>query len=194
MTKIRPTTAALLTGLTAVLLTATAPASAALAAPESHCVSEAVKMGTTSPVREPVCFASFAEAISYATDGTVNLAPTATSVTQDQLDRGRAAAVAKAGNRAIAADYLIGISYWDADEKGASWTFHHAAPCSATQAYYTDNVGPAWNDQISSARAYSGCRGYYYEDHYQRGGYITTPWTVGGYMNDSTTSVKWLAL
>src|SRR5687767_11422705 len=80
---------------------------AAAEAGNTHCVSDVRVAGSAKAGPAPVCFATFPEAIEYASDGAIRLPAGATTLTPHDVDR--AAARTTAGGR-TAATVVIGIS------------------------------------------------------------------------------------
>jgi len=182
----------------AVLLMATAtPVSATDVKPASspsetapHCVGSAQPMGTLMPAGGPAtaCFASFAQAISYATNGAVALSSSASPT--DFTDE---MATASAGSTIIGIDWedpnfqccFAGWSY--------SWTVANDYGCVGGRNYYVDGMG-SMDNQVSSAKAYAGCSRYdHWEHNYGQGARINCApeCATMGVMNDATSSERW---
>lgn len=184
--------------VTAVLVLATAaPASATSVEPASspseatpHCVGTAVPMGTPMPATGPatVCFPTFAQAISHATDGAVAL-----PLSASPLDFTDQMATASAGSSVIGIDWedpnfeccFAGWSY--------TWTVANDYGCTGGRNYYVDGMG-SMDNQVSSAKAYGGCSRYdHWEHNYGQGARINCAPSCAtmGVMNDATSSERW---
>jgi hypothetical protein len=165
------------------------PASLRLAGGETHCVSAAVPAGSAAMGGPVTCFGSFAEAISFATHGAVRLPAGAHTVTQQQLDAGRAQFEQP---NSTTTSVVLGISYWDTGWTGSSWTHTGSYGCDTDPDVDWQNPGPlgGWDDKIGSARAYSNCTGTYWANSNFWGANIGTDWS-GGVMNNATSSIQW---
>lgn len=161
-----------------------------------HCVGNA----STSPIgmaipkdaapNEQQCFDTFAEAISAATRGKVQLSPLATpdSVDLEVLSRETGFAT-----------YLISILYI-APKRDAFWgsyTVYSEMSCATHNLYY--NVMPnGFNDNISSSQTFPDCHhSYHYDNTYLSGSVIDCLSTQCFYasdmgaMDDRTSSIRW---
>lgn len=159
------------------------------AAGPGHCVSRALPAGRGGEAAPPVCFKTFAGAISHATGGLVRLPGDATSVTQKELDAGYARA-AKSG--IAVTSVVLGISYWDTDFEDSSWAHTASSGCDGDLAaeWTLSYVGSGWNDEIGSAVGYSQCEGVYFEHANFTGAQVVTPWNDGA-MDDEASSILW---
>jgi hypothetical protein len=185
-------------GATATLVVATlapaAPAGTHSAPPGTpshrHCVVAAYPagVGPQAQVAEPACFDTFAAAISHATDGTVRLPHDATEVTQAQLDAGR--------DEPGPASTVIGIEYEDSGYGGQDWVIAQANGCDDGGAEVwlrADLTGHEMNNEISSARAYNGCKSRHFEHANFSGDHHLCGCAQMGAMSDRTTSIRWSA-
>lgn len=170
---------------------------APLAAPDSeleHCVMRAdatpIGQDTEDPPpsavssEPPQCFRTFSEAIRAATGGGVVLPEGATP---DQLDEA-------ALRSAPPGRHVIGIEYWDANHKGASYTFWNDVTCTGSSFSVRRLPNRRWNDKISSARAFANCNhSYHYEHDDFKGAVKDCRRSCGslGALNDHTSSIKW---
>jgi len=203
MIKIRPTLAGAVLALGMLTATFTGPAAAApdagptglRPAATTHCVSPSVPAGSTQTSEvAATCFGSFAEAISYATDGTVRLPAGATMVTQQQLDAGRASLLGY-GQPALTS-VVLGISYKSTGWTGDTWTHTGSYGCDTDPDVDWYNAGPLsgpggnWDNAIGSALAYSNCTGRYWANANFWGANIDTGWS-GGVMNNASSSIQW---
>lgn len=160
---------------------------------KTHCVSDAQVAGSTRAAADPVCFATFPEAIEYASDGAIRLPAGATTLTQHDVDR--AATRTAAGGR-TAATVVIGISRDNAEfpEGAGTWTHRAATGCDndTGREHSISNVGDDWNDDIDSAEGFSGCNGRYYEHANFGGSVAPTPFTDASPMEDEASSIAWI--
>lgn len=185
-------------GTSAIILApgAATPAGAAPAVASSvrtvstpHCVDEATPAGISRAVAAPACFATFAKAIAHATNGTVLLPSNATTVTQQQLDEGRARGLA----RGRLVEVVLGISWLDANFAGFSSVHIGATDCD-TNADVDFFLNSLANDNVfSSAKAYGQCQGTYYDLINRPAGSarVSTNWT-GGAMDNKSSSIDWV--
>lgn len=152
-----------------------------------HCVVHAVPADSVAASRPvtPTCFASFAEAISFATDGAVNLEASATMVSQAQLDAGRA--------RSPMASTVIGIEYEDTNFGGDDWIVAVASGCAdgGTERWTSVLTGTSWDNEISSARTYAGCKSRHHENSNFTGGSYLCGCSQMSVMSDETSSIRW---
>jgi len=160
--------------------------SALAAGGEQHCVAQVGS--ATSKQGAPVCFPEFSQAISYATGGSVKLPAGTTSVTAAQLHR-----IFAAPRSVAAATYVIGISWWNTNFQGSTYT--HTAPsgCTSSGRDWYFQFPSSWNDKTSSADAFQGCTGYYWQNGNGTSGsgaFVATGWS-GGPMNDRATFIDW---
>jgi hypothetical protein len=157
-----------------------------------HCVVRASAVGTvgaTEPAA-PECFDSFAAAISFATDGTVRLPAWATTVTQAQLDTGRAT------DRPAAT--VIGIESSSPSFGGTDWIISQANGCNDGGAEVwvrSDLTGNPMNNAISSAQAFAGCKSRHFDLPSFAGSSILCGPSCSsmGTMDNRTTSIRWSA-
>src|SRR5690349_1624232 len=126
--------------LLATALTTALGATAQAAPAPRHCVAE-VGTATRAP-GAPTCFATFPEAISFATHGTVKLAAGATTVSQSQLRAGYRT------SKAALASYVIGISYWNTGYSGATYTHTAGSGCDHNiDIDFYMQFPTSWNDK-----------------------------------------------
>jgi hypothetical protein len=168
--------------LSAALLLSTifysAPAHAAPAA--LNCVAEA---GTPTKAQgAPTCFATFAEAISFATHGAVKLPAGATALTTSQL------------KSAALATTVLGVSYWNTGYSGSSYTHIGSGGCdTSSDIDYYFQFPADWNDKAGSGREYGLCDATYWDNGhgtYGSGASVAADWS-GGAMNDHATFIDW---
>jgi hypothetical protein len=159
-----------------------------------HCVSASVPAGSTAKPAPPVCFGTFAAAISHATGGTVRLPAGATRVTQQQLDAGRVGLLDY--QQPALVSVVLGVSYEDTGWTGSTWIHTGSYGCDTDPDVDWQNAGPlvgpggGWDNEIGSASAYSNCTGRYWANSGFWGANIDTGWS-GGVMNDASSSIQW---
>lgn len=155
---------------------------------------------TSSHVSVVGCYSTFAEAVSAGTRGAVHLASNASP--QSLTRRNLAAKVRASRTRSLRAmdctpdctGTIIGIDYWDTNWQGSSlmYTTTNSAGCTAGSNYYWSSLPSPWNDQISSARSYTGCEYFHHwvNTGFSGGQYICV-WSCAnlGALNDTTSSV-----
>lgn len=101
-----------------------------------------------------------------------------------------------AGTEALAAEYGIGILYWDANFSGSSTYFSTPDPTTCyggTQYYNYSYLGYLANDKASSLRGLGGCQGLVWEHSGFSGlarGYYDCASYLGD-LNDKVSSVTW---
>ncbi len=166
-----------------------------------HCVRH---FEPVSPdVKEPVtqdkgCYSNFADALAAATGGRVLLPKEfrPDDITQEILDTG----LADAKLAGIQTYVVIGIDWEHANFQGSSIINEtdHSAGCTDGTSYGWENMGGNWwNDRISSAQGYTGCRADHYEAAYYGGALLrcypnsTSVCANSGVMNDQTSSINW---
>jgi hypothetical protein len=177
------------------------PAVAAGPAPTTeggdHCVARLIGSGT--PV--PVCFATFAEALEYAsggrlTDGPKNAADAARNpnfvarVNASNDEPGRA--------KAVAASVVISIEYtpsgW-ATPSDLIWVGTKNCTTSTNNTDYEVTSMPAgWDNVISSYRTFANCWVKHYENTGFGGasvGYHGSRGYIGAAMDNRTSSERW---
>jgi hypothetical protein len=191
-------TTALLAGtvLAAGLLTAglAGPAAAAPSdfrvAGTTHCVSAMVPAGSTATPAPERCFSTFRSAILFATGGTVRLPAGATTVTQQQLDAGRASALDY--EQPMLTSVVLGISYLDTGWTGTTRVHTGSYGCDTDPDVDWQNAALSgiWNDSIGSASAFSDCTGTYWALANFLGANIDTGWS-SGVMNNAASSIQW---
>jgi hypothetical protein len=158
----------------------------------SNCVAEPTPTGQPDPGPiTPRCFASFAQAISAATSGRVNLPASATpqALTSSQVN-----AIFDVPDPVTpATTYVLSIDFQDSQGQGASFTWYQSAPCGNYQA---SSMPSGWNDAVSSTHTYSGCASTLFanasfgQPSWQVG--VDSGASFGGTtFNDQTSSEKW---
>ncbi|ATB39493.1 hypothetical protein CYFUS_004937 [Cystobacter fuscus] len=156
-----------------------------------HCVMEAVAFKPEEappsdlPPAKQDCFASFAEAIAFATNGAVQLPPT---VTPDQLTP------ELLETDATPTQNVIAVEYQHSNYGGASLIFYNASTCAQSN-MFVSSMPSGWNDIISSALAFAGCNNSYHYEHVNYLGSVVNCGTacpyIGDAMNDRTSSIYW---
>lgn len=158
---------------------------------DEHCVLQ-VGEGESGRIR---CFATFAKAISVATDGRVRLDPEMppNQITQEMLDQGQDRNQERAQS-AAQQDTVIGIPWAGAREQGASLVYTFDGGCRDAPEIQAPTMPSNWNDRISSSHSYGGCRTIrHYEDRQFGGSIRDCSPACGelGAMNNETSSLKW---
>jgi hypothetical protein len=179
--------------LSAIGATARAQAPTPVDATPLHCVvqAQATRLGETMPLYvpplQPQCFGTFAEAIRTATAGAVKVSP---NLRPEELTD----AMLAAPGLLPLASFVIGIEYEHADFGGSSIIYNGGGTCDQFS-FSVSYVGDAWNDRISSARAFSGCNHSVHYEHSDFGGASVDCFTscsyIGDAMNDRTSSIRW---
>ena len=114
-----------------------------------HCVTELEPLAAgqqESASKQIGCFPTFAAAISAATGGAVTLSADATPESLKGSDLGAAAA------------RIIGVDYQLRDYRGLTqtWVVSNSSGCSGGY-LYSANTPSAFNNRLSSTRAFAGC-------------------------------------
>lgn len=175
-----------------------------------NCVTQVspIKKGQAgSSYIEQGCYGTFAEALSVATNGRVQVSSDfrPDDLTQDILDKdlpGTSTQADGGNTSASPLSVVIGVEYWDANFAGSSWIVDtaYAAGCTdgTTFGFPTFPSGhTTWDNNISSARGYTGCIGIHYENINYVGptqavcGQNWTDCANMGSMNDKTSSINW---
>jgi hypothetical protein len=155
-----------------------------------HCAVqiEPVQEGDiSSAVKDLGCYTTFAEAISAATRGEVQLDPRITPETITEAD------LRATYRTAIGIDF--DLSYYG----GASQTWSTTTPVGCFGlpfgGRYQANM-PSWfNNRLSSTRAFVGCRLNYSFTGYNQTGYWKPCYPdcpyIGNFMNNTTSSKRW---
>ncbi len=165
-----------------------------LSSRQPHCIATTVAtprgQAVPTDVAPPAvqCFATFADAMSAATQGRVRLPASATPATVD--DR-----TLNGGAQASSSDFVIGIEYVDINDGGASIIFHSDTTCDGFNHGVPDLRFFGWNDQISSALAFSDCNNSFHYENINFGGAMVNCGSgctsLGPVMNDQTSSILW---
>ncbi|WP_143177292.1 hypothetical protein [Cystobacter ferrugineus] len=164
-------------------------------AQEQYCVVEAVAVepGEEPPSELPPakldCFVSFAEAITFATNGLVQLPPDATP---DEFTPEPPSAP-----DVTPTQHVIAIEYEHRGCRGRTLIITSRTTCAQGD-IGRPSLSPAWNDVISSARTYEGCRNSYHYEHVNYRGAVVNAncgtsacCNIGDAMNDRTSSIRW---
>ncbi len=142
---------------------------------EQHCVVEVVGQAEDGELimSDPVCFAGFAEAMSYASSGELAL--------PDQIEG--SAVLVDAAVAAAVSSFSIGIHYSDYNGGGSSMTISGSA---CTGGYW--NATGWWANRIKSS--YNGCPRLRHYDSPNLGGASQTTYTAGQIDNLSALAGK----
>jgi hypothetical protein len=156
--------------LVGVLIAGTGPvASPSVPAAEvTHCVVEVVGVSSSRElvVSQPVCFETFAEAIGYASGGSVTVSAGSESFTNPEVG-------------ALLSTFTLGIHFDGYNGAGSSIT---VVGDSCIGGYW--NTGAAWANRISSS--YNGCYRVRHHDLANKGGSYGDTLGAG-----STHNVPW---
>jgi hypothetical protein len=181
---------------------AAAPAPAPTTEGGDHCVARLT--GTHPPV--PVCFATFAEALEYAsggrlTDGPKNAADAVRDpgfVARVNASNDEASTAEPGRAKAAAANVVISIEYTQSGWVTPSeliWTGTKNCTTSTNNTDYEISSMPAgWDNVISSHRAFGNCWVKHYENTGFGGasvGYEGSRSYIGGAMDNRTSSERW---
>jgi hypothetical protein len=132
----------------------------------------------------PRCFPTFSQAIDFATASRVTLPSNATPGDLDES----LMPITPGGAR-----YVLGVEYRHSNFRGSTYTFYGSTTC-LTNSYTMNRMPRGWNDEISSAKAYSHCNHSYHWEHINlRGSVRDCGRSCGtlGAMNDRTSSIRW---
>lgn len=161
------------------------------ASEEIHCVAKAEAVGSVVVSSTPVCFPTFAEAISFATKGALVLPADSSAhfLTDAEV----------AGAAALSGSTVIGIDYVDTNFSNSTFTWIVDNPngCFDGSQWVANTIPDPWDHIISSARGFQGCEHFYHYDLPFRGGArIDCRIAFGGcssmdVMNDQTESEFW---
>lgn len=151
-----------------------------------HCVVqiEPVQRGATeSEMSKAVCFDTFSQAISVATQGDVVLAGDfqPANLTPSTLVSASSTTV-------------IGIDYSNANFQGSSlvWYANNTVGCNTGLSYSASTMPSGWNDVVSSAQTYGGCNNNpHYEHNNWTGASVPCTCSSMGVMDNQTSSEKW---
>lgn len=156
---------------------------------QRHCVADLspVPQGSraVSTVRDFQCFDSFTDAISYATDGSVQLAPGAHELSRTQLARADGQAAASA---------VLGIEYKGKGYGGASLSLTGSGGCNSGASYRFPRMSSyGFNNTIASAKVYNNCFSTHYNGTRYRGAQHTCYSNCSslGSMNNKTSSIEY---
>jgi hypothetical protein len=185
--------AAPLSLLAAMLISCLVAPPVAAASPEEsaggkHCV---YNLSTSTEQ----CFATFTQAIGFATGGLVTDAPAdpATAAADPTFDQ-RINAASSATTDPSITSAVLGVSWKDAGYSGASvsWSASSGCDSDADIDWQVSYVGDTWNDIISSAKSYNNCQSKYWQN-YKCWGSATSWFTSLSYfgtMNDRASSIQ----
>ena len=196
----RPSFRVAATAVAVALLTLTGPTMAAAPTPQSdrHCA-----VGLTQPaggglatIVSETCFATFAEAISFATAGRAKVGPDfqPASLTADIVGVPR---VAQAGEVAVVSRWTLGNDYKGLQLTGESRTYFVDGinpPCANGVVWEIDSLDAGWSNVIRSAQGWSGCNHFaHYDLANQQGAFVVClPTCLGmGALDRKATSLRW---
>jgi hypothetical protein len=161
---------------------------------QSHCYSLLSpinkNVGGSSEIIESACFDTFSEAIQAATKSRVLLDPSIRpeNITETMLNNVE-------GIDLDAVQVVIGID-WDYSNYGGStytWVVSNYG-CSDTIQYSVSSMPSGWNDRVSSAKGYSNCSFYHYQNtNFGGSSVVCNPnCSSMGALDNSTSSERWI--
>lgn len=148
---------------------------------ETHCVATAAA-NTATPVVSTQCFDTFAKSVGYATGGKVKLAPGQRTV--EQLPSTEAGTT------------VVGIEYEDTDFGGSTLVLSASTSgfiCANGMYVNFPTMPSGWNEKVSSARSYSGCKSGHSWYTNNQGLLKICGCASMGSMNDNTSSIRFSA-
>lgn len=195
MSSIRKALAAagMITAVTAAgLITATAaPAAAAPVNSAGHCVHN---LGT----QRTDCFATFPEAVSFATGGLLTNAPDSpAAAAADESFEKRINAIGALAEADDVSPLAVTLSVefdWAYHQDNVGSITYTASSGCANYYWFKNYVGDGWNDRISSFRGYNSCEANHYENADLGGtstGFLATASVMSNGMNNETSSIAW---
>jgi hypothetical protein len=144
------------TAIVVFIMTALAVPSSALAKPSpvsNSCVLNLEYLNPSGPeaqVASQTCFATFSDALAFATNGSVavSLNVTPGQVTEAMLQL------------SLASTVVIGIDWDSTSYNGSSQVWTASNGCDFSHWWQVSYVGDAWNDRTESAKGFGGCVRY----------------------------------
>ncbi|PJJ63730.1 hypothetical protein [Compostimonas suwonensis] len=140
------------------------------------------------------CFSSEEAAIEFVTGLVVDGPLTRAQI--DAFNDGSDAVGTGSRARALvapAASVLLGIEYADAARGGASWYLYGSSGsgCGGGTTYGFPSMLSGWDNRVSSADAYAGCRSQHYEGTSYTGSSVSCNQYCSGMggLNDATSSI-----
>lgn len=136
-----------------------------------------------SAVAATTCFQTFADAIRFATKGSIDV-PDGLKPS-DVTDAFLALA-------APSTTVVIGIDWQDIDMGGPSRVWEASSGCSSGLSWIVNQIEPAWDNRVSSGKGDTNCNRYEHYDLPNRTGVLIacTPYCAEmGIMNDRTSSL-----
>ncbi len=166
------------------------------APPLQYCVIQAIAGDppASSSTPPPTCFNTFQEALSYATDGRVQVSADfkPTDLTDAILSQG----LNQFGPDTVTGSTVIGIDWTGTNYSGSPLISNVDNPdgCSQGSWYHLNSMPSGWDNVISSAKAYQGCNHSYHYENIDLGGSILDCGTACGSMgamDNATSSIAW---
>lgn len=148
------------------VLSIAAPAAAADTAEDptagAHCALDIDRAASNDPDAVQ-CFDSFAATIHHVTGGAVTLPDDATTVSEEVLQRATGS-----GRSAASGSVVVATVYDQAGYEGSSFALTASSGCGSAGAKGFPRMSAYdWDNRVSSAKVYSGCRaGFYRETSY----------------------------
>jgi hypothetical protein len=132
------------------------------------------------------CFGTYAESLRYATRSRVAIPD---NITPDQVTDAMVAT-------GISDVVVIGTDYDAANYGSGTFTvnWETSGTCTSTRSWIVSDVGPTYNNHISSAKGYGGCHKFHHWELTGFGGavLICQPnCPTMGVMNNQTSSLSW---
>lgn len=153
-----------------------------------HCVIEAQGVSASSAAAPTRCFKTFADAVADATDGRVVLDPDETVLEDKDL----LPILDDNSTPVMAGPMIIGVEYQHAAFGG--WTLTivggtTTAGCSTGKTFRVSGLAASYDNQISSARTYGGCKSRHYSNANFSGSSYLCGCSSMGAMSDRTSSI-----
>ena len=178
------------------ILAVASPASASPESGDSHCVARA-----TAGTPEAVCFASFAEALQFASGGRLTSGPKNGSegVTSPEFVARVNAANDEASRVSAASGYdtVISIDYTGTGYSGSELIWLGTGNCTTSTGntdYEIDTMPAGWVNVVTSFYAFANCWVQHWEDPNQGGahvGYTGSRSNIGSTLDNKTSSERW---
>ena len=137
----------------------------------NHCVQRVSEGGKGAaqalPAAPPQCFASFSEAISFATDGAVVIPEDMRP--EEQLDA-LGDSLAALPQDKVVNSVVIAVDYNYKNYKAGSLTWTASSNCTSGLGYFANSMPDGWNNKASSTRGFGDCSENIVFEHNNRTG------------------------
>lgn len=161
-------------------------ASAASNHPARHCTAQLAPLEVgqkASRILSQACFATFSEAIAFASGGRIHVGPNATpkDISPESLTSG----------------FVLGIDFQNGSFSGSSFTATGSTECTGGHNFAITSMPGGWDNIVSSNYPSSGCnRARHWENTSYGGALIDCRpdqncYYIGNAMNDRTSSEEW---